>query len=94
MELNITKLLTVYEKVELAYLSNKLEMDELVVTNKISQMILNGKIDGVLDQAKGIVLLGVQSEYTNIPLYEKGMELVEELKTTVDSIESKTYLLK
>jgi len=28
-------------------------------------MILNNKINGVLDQAKGLILLGEQSELTN-----------------------------
>jgi len=37
-------------------------LDEHTVTSKISQMILNEKVDGVLDQAMGIVILGDVSE--------------------------------
>lgn len=58
LELNINKILAVYEKVELSYIANRLKLDEHTVTGKISQMILNDKVDGVLDQAKGIVILG------------------------------------
>jgi len=72
----------------------KLELDELEVTNKISQMILNGKIEGVLDQAKGIVILGKQSEYTNNQIYEHGLDIIQELIITANLIESKTKYAK
>mmetsp|Transcript_59234 Transcript_59234/g.50168 ORF Transcript_59234/g.50168 Transcript_59234/m.50168 type:complete len:139 (+) Transcript_59234:833-1249(+) len=62
LELNINKILAVYEKVEISYIAQRLVLDEHTVTGKISQMILNDKVDGVLDQAMGIVILGDSGE--------------------------------
>lgn len=88
LESNIIKILSVYERVELSYVSNKLQLNIDIITAKISQMILNNKINGVLDQAKGLVLLGEQSELTNDDLYNESLNLVDELTKTIDLIET------
>jgi len=75
-----------YNKVSLKFLSQELKMDVQQVEHLIINMILDGRLEGKIDQINGYLLLGGQKLSVGTKKYEalqKWAEALDDLKTSL-----------
>ena len=58
LELNVMRLLEPYSRVQVSYVAEQLELEVGLVESKVSQMILDKKLDAVLDDAGVLKIFG------------------------------------
>lgn len=63
-----------------------------VVTKKLSELILDRKIEGTLDQGNGCLILF--DDIKNDNLYNNSLELIGQTNGVVDKLFEKTKLIK
>jgi 26S proteasome regulatory subunit N6 len=78
------RLIEPFSTVELAHIAKLIELDAAVVERKISQMILDNKLRGILDQGNGFLIVHEQQEDSDT--MEKGVELIGAIGTVVDNL--------
>ncbi len=66
LEKNIIKLVNPYYKVQVEYLTQKLQVEGSQVEKKICEMILDKKILGYLDQENGLLILLEEEKLNSI----------------------------
>lgn len=57
LEQNLLKLTEPYSKVEIAHIAKMVNLDVLNVESKLSKMILDKKLCGILDQGSGCLII-------------------------------------
>lgn len=57
LEKNLLKVLEPYSRVEIAHVAELMELGAESTLQRLSQMILDGKLSGTLDQGNGILLV-------------------------------------
>ena len=57
METNLLKIISPYSRIELSVIARKMSLSEQVVEKKCSQLILDGKLHGILDQGQGLLIV-------------------------------------
>ena len=57
LEKNLFKIIDSYTRVDIAYIAKKLSLDQTVIEKKLSEMILDKKIVGTLDQSNGCLIV-------------------------------------
>ena len=57
LEKNLIKIIQPYSVVELEFVTNSIGLQYLEILSKLSQMILDKKINGILDQGRGSLIL-------------------------------------
>ena len=84
LDANIMRLIEPYQKVEIEYVAKLIELPVQVVESKLSQMILDTKLNGILDQGNGILVIYdlVEADTT----YDTSLETIKELKNVVDQL--------
>ena len=68
------KIIESYTKVDLAYIAKKLSMSQEKIERKLSEMILDKKVTGTLDQSNGCLI--VYHEPRKDKLYENSGKLI------------------
>ena len=81
LEKNLFKIIESYTRVDLSYICSKLSLSQDVIERKLSEMILDKKITGTLDQSKGCLI--VYHEPAKDKLYEHSSQLIENLLLVV-----------
>lgn len=92
LEQNLFRVVEPYAKVEIKHVAKLVGLPESEVQNKLSEMILDKKFDGTLDQGAGCLII-FESEKTD-KLYETALGAMDNLDTVVDKLYEKAKLLK
>lgn len=84
LESNLIRIIEPYSCVETAYVAKLIEMPIDAVEKKLSQMILDGKCQGILDQGKGQLIVYEESQ-SDLAM-EKGLKVIENVDNVVSSL--------
>jgi 26S proteasome regulatory subunit N6 len=91
IEQNLTKLIEAYSRVEVEHIAKLIALDVDVVSRKLSQMILDNKFNGILDQGTGSII--VFDDESADKSYDYALETIDTLGHTVDKLFEKAKLL-
>jgi len=92
LESNLIRIMEPYSCVELDHVAKLIEMPQPIVEKKLSQMILDGKFQGILDQGKGQLVVYEESEKDYA--MEKGLEVIANMDTVVSSLFERSKALR
>mmetsp|Transcript_54428 Transcript_54428/g.81009 ORF Transcript_54428/g.81009 Transcript_54428/m.81009 type:complete len:234 (-) Transcript_54428:64-765(-) len=84
LESNLIRIIEPYSCVEISHIAELIEMPQPIVEKKLSQMILDGKFNGILDQGKGQLIVYEESEKDMA--MEKGLEVIANMDKVVSSL--------
>lgn len=84
LESNLLKLIQPYSCVEIVHVANLIHLPLIQVETKLSQMILDAKLHGILDQGKGQLL--VYDNYSKDETYKSGLGVLGNISSIVDSL--------
>lgn len=91
LERNLLRLLEPFEQVEIAHVAGLIKLDVGAVQSKLSQMILDKKFNGILDQGSGAII--VFEEEAKSTIYTDAVGTIEELGLAVDQLFEKAKRL-
>lgn len=91
LEQNLIRIIEPFSRVEIEHVAKLINLPLPDVNQKLSEMILDKKLDGILDQGSGHLILfeNVEQDET----YKTGLETVKELSHVVDRLYSKSKKL-
>ena len=84
LESNLIRITEPYSCVEITHVAKLIEMPLATVEKKLSQMILDEKLNGILDQGKGQLIVYEDSE-KDLAM-EKGLQVVANMDEVVSSL--------
>ncbi len=87
LEKNLIKIIKPYSVVEIDFVSKSIGLDYMDVLNKLRQMILDKKINGILDQGKGSLIL--YDSIPSNPYLDKSLETFKNLEKVVEALDKK-----
>jgi len=87
LEQNLIKIIEPYSVVEIEFITKLIGLQSFEIVSKLSQMILDKKINGILDQGKGSLI--IYEETTNNAYLEKSFECFTNLNKVVESLFNK-----
>ncbi|CAA7266757.1 unnamed protein product [Cyclocybe aegerita] len=88
LEQNLLRIVEPYSVVEIAYVAETVGQERQAVEAKLSQMILDKVLHGVLDQGRGCLLVYDEPEVDN--MYGPAFETMEQVGKVVESLYAKT----
>lgn len=91
LEQNLLRLIEPYSQVQIAHLAKLIELPESQIERKISLMILDKKLFGILDQ--GSACLIVFDESSNDSTYTSSLATIDEMGKVVDNLYNKASKL-
>jgi 26S proteasome regulatory subunit N6 len=86
LETNLQRILEPYSHVEVSHVAKLIQLPIDLVENKLSQMILDKKFNGILDQGSGLLIIYDDDFNTVNGSYGHGMEVIERMNGVVDSL--------
>ena len=92
LESNLIRIIEPYSCVEIDHVAMLIEMPLPVVEKKLSQMILDGKFNGILDQGKGQLI--VYEDGDTDQAMEKGLKVIDNMDKVVTSLFSRSQNLR
>lgn len=92
LESNLIRIIEPYSCVEISHISTLMEMPLGTVEKKLSQMILDGKFQGILDQGKGQLI--VYEESQKDAAMEKGLEVIANMDAIVSTLFERSKALR
>jgi len=92
LESNLIRIIEPYSCVEISHVADLMEMPLLAVEKKLSQMILDGKFQGILDQGKGQLVVYEDAEKDMA--MEKGLEVIANMDTIVTTLFERSKALR
>ena len=87
LEKNLIKIIKPYSVVEIDFVAKRIGLNYEEVNNKLRQMILDKKINGILDQGKGSLIL-YDVDMSN-PYLDKSIETFKNLEKVVEALDNK-----
>lgn len=92
LESNLIRIVEPYSCVEIEHVAKLIEMALPVVEKKLSQMILDGTLNGILDQGKGQLIVYENGE-KDLAM-EKGLQVIENMDNVVSSLFKRSHALR
>jgi 26S proteasome regulatory subunit N6 len=92
LESNLIRIIEPYSCVEIEHIAALMEMPLSVVEKKLSQMILDGKFQGILDQGKGQLI--VYEEGEKDAAMELGLEVISNTNEIVSTLFERSKALR
>jgi 26S proteasome regulatory subunit N6 len=92
LESNLIRIMEPYSCVELDHISRLMDLPLPTVEKKLSQMILDGKFQGILDQGKGHLIIYEESEKDKA--MEKGLQVLESMDQVVTTLFERSKALR
>ncbi len=87
LEKNLKKIIEPYSVVEIDFITKSVGIQNSEILNKLSQMILDKKINGILDQGRGSLIIYEESGHN--AYLEKSLQVYKQLDRVVDSLSNK-----
>ena len=84
LEQHLLRVVEPYERVEVSHLAKLINLDAKLIEDKLSQMILDDKLKGILDQSDRCLI--VYETETTDALYPDAMDTLEGLHRVVDAL--------
>jgi len=84
LEQNLSRIIEPYSRVQIDFVAKVINLPQVVVEKKLSQMILDKSLPGILDQGEGVIVL-----YESNPVdktYEAALDTVGNLNKALDSL--------
>lgn len=91
MEQNLCRIIEPYSRVQVGYISEEINLPIHQVEKKLSQMILDKKITGILDQGEGVLI--VFEETVKDKTYEAALQTLTNMSKVVDTLYQKAKKL-
>merc|ERR1719290_266931 len=91
LEQNLCRIIEPYSKVQVAYVSETIGLPQDTVERKLSQMILDSKLTGILDQGAGVLI--VWDAISKDKTYEHALDTVKAMEKVVDVLYQKAKKL-
>jgi len=92
LESNLIRIIEPYSCVEISHVAKLIDMPLHVVERKLSQMILDGKFQGILDQGQGQLVVYEESE-KDMAL-EKGLHVIANTDAVISSLFERSKALR
>ena len=92
LESNLIRIIEPYSCVELEHIAKLIDMPLETVEKKLSQMILDDKFQGILDQGKGHLIVYEDTEKDRA--MEKGLKVIANIDTVVTSLFERSKALR
>merc|ERR1712244_123797 len=84
LQQNLLRLLEPFEKVRIEHIAKLIKLPIGTIQNKLSQMILDKKFNGILDQGTGAIIVFDEEEKNSI--YGNATQTIQELNSAVDKL--------
>ncbi|XP_065664945.1 26S proteasome non-ATPase regulatory subunit 11 isoform X2 [Hydra vulgaris] len=91
LEQNLCRLIEPFSRVEVSHIAELINLPLVIVENKLSKMILDQKLNGILDQGAGV--LEIFDEKITDKTYENTLEIIQRMGGVVDSLYNKAKKL-
>lgn len=91
LEQNLCRIIEPYSRVQVDFVSQTIKLPKLQVEKKLSQMILDKKFHGILDQGEGVLI--VFEEAIVEKTYEMALETINSMGKVVDTLYQKAKKL-
>ena len=91
LEQNLCRIIEPYSRVQVAHVAQQINLNIELVEKKLSQMILDEKFNGILDQGMGVLV--IFDEVIKDKTYESVLETILDMNKVVDSLYNKTKKL-
>eukprot|EP00958_Prasinococcus_capsulatus_P000166 scaffold13_cov377-Prasinococcus_capsulatus_cf.AAC.3 len=91
MQHNLSRIIEPYTRVQIDYIAKEINLPQPLVEQKLSQMILDKKLNGTLDQGAGC--LDIFEDAAADTVYPKALETVASMSLVVDRLHSKAEQL-
>merc|ERR1711953_24001 len=84
LEQNLCRIIEPYSRVQVKYVTEKIDLPEAEVEKKLSQMILDKKFQGILDQETRVLIIFEESERDET--YDNVLETISAMSKVVDRL--------
>mmetsp|Transcript_17513 Transcript_17513/g.29535 ORF Transcript_17513/g.29535 Transcript_17513/m.29535 type:complete len:512 (-) Transcript_17513:111-1646(-) len=91
LEANLLKIIYPYSNVEISHIASKINLPEAQVVHKLSQMILDHKFYGILDQGRGHLIIYESAQEDGN--FVKACEIIGNMGMVVEALSARTKVL-
>jgi len=91
LEQNLCRIIEPFSRVEVTHIAELINLPMSKVEKKLSQMILDKKLNGILDQGDGVLI--IFDEKPNDKTYENTLEIIQHMGKVVDALYTKAKKL-
>ncbi|OMJ15577.1 26S proteasome non-ATPase regulatory subunit 11 [Smittium culicis] len=88
---NLLRIIEPYSTVEISHIAKLINLPVSIVESKLSQMILDNKLSGILDHGNGCLI--IFNDMDNDQLYDSSLSIIKNMNLVVDSLYEKASLL-
>lgn len=92
LESNLLRVIEPYDCVELDFVAKSMDMPLVQIERKLSQMILDGKLQGILDQGAGHLI--VYEKLAHDTAMEKGLQVIANMDDVVSALFARSRALR
>eukprot|EP01126_Amoeba_proteus_P007885 TRINITY_DN1287_c0_g1_i2.p1 TRINITY_DN1287_c0_g1~~TRINITY_DN1287_c0_g1_i2.p1 ORF type:complete len:427 (+),score=95.70 TRINITY_DN1287_c0_g1_i2:87-1367(+) len=92
LEKNLLRIVMPFEEVEISHIASLIQLDVGTVEKKLSQMILDKKLKGILDQGNDCLIVFDEEEHDGV--YPATLEVISSLGSVVDSLYNRANRLR